>query len=189
MQGSFSQRDEAMDPAAQLPSPARLQDLLFDACRIGRDDMISPLVEAGADIEMPDAKGHSPLVLASYHGHETTCRTLLDLGACVDGKEPPGNAGSALMGVAFKGYVPIARQLLLAGADPSFCNAAGQTPLMMAALFDRQEIVDLLLEAGAKPGVRDALGNDAASLALAQGNQTLARSIQHSVEERKPDAR
>ena len=78
------------------------------------------------------------------------------------------------MGVCFKGYLPIARLLLDAGADANRRNSVGQTALMMAALFNQGEIIDLLLENGADASVTDAAGNTVRTLAIAQGNTELA---------------
>jgi uncharacterized protein len=159
-----------------LPSQSRLQDLLFDAARLGREDMLAPLIAAGAAIEAGDARGHSPLVLASYHGHADATARLLALGAHPDGDgDHAGN--TALMGVAFKGHLHIARALLEAGADPDARNGAGQTALMMAALFGRTAMVTLLLDAGADATIRDVTGKDAAALACDQGNADLAARI------------
>ena len=159
-----------------LPPPERLQELLFDAARMGRDDMIPALLRAGADIEGRDPRGYTALVLASYNGRESTTALLLDEGAAPDG---PGDAtgNSALMGVAFKGYPAIAGLLLKAGAAVDRRNGAGQTALMMAALFDRSEIIDMLLDAGADPAASDAAGATPASLAAAQGNVVLAERL------------
>ncbi|MFS0849963.1 ankyrin repeat domain-containing protein [Novosphingobium panipatense] len=165
------------DGLPPLPPAERLQALLFDAARLGRDDVIPALLGAGADVEGMDERGHTPLVLASYHGHETTTSLLLEFGAAVDGTVRGAGSGSPLMGVAFKGYTAIARLLLKAGADPNFRNGAGQTPLMMAALFSRRDIIDMLVEAGADPLAVDAAGNDAPALALSQGNNELAEEL------------
>ena len=166
----------AGQPDLELPAPERLQELLFDASRIGRDDVIPALLQAGTDIEGTDDRGYTPLILASYNGRESTTRLLLSLGASPDGHvEAQGN--TALMGVAFKGHAAIARMLLDAGAGPNRCNSVGQTALMMAALFDQREIVDILLSSGADCGRRDAAGNSAASVAEAQGNEALARFL------------
>jgi len=159
-----------------LPSPERLQELLFDACRLGRDDMVSALLQAGASRETEDARGFTPLVLASYNGQESTTALLLGLGAAVDG-HAYAKGSSALMGVAFKGHAPIARLLLDAGADPNRRNRGGQTALMMAALFGQQTIVDMLLAAGADPSARDDTGQSAADIASAQGNDELADAL------------
>jgi ankyrin repeat protein len=162
--------DAAVPP---LPSAERLQELLFDAARIGRDDVIPALIQAGAAIEGQDSRGHTPLIIASYNGRHATTRLLLSLGAQPDGLvQAQGN--SALMGVAFKGHVSIARLLLDAGANPNRVNGVGQTALMMAALSDQRAIIDLLLTAGADSERRDAAGNTATSVAEAQGNQALA---------------
>ena len=156
-----------------LPSPERLQELLHDACRTGRDDMVPALLQAGARLEGEDERGFTPLVLASYNGQESTTELLLRLGAMVDGR-PEAVGSSALMGVAFKGYAAIGRSLLDAGADPNRSNRGGQTPLMMAALFGQHGIVDMLLAAGADPTTRDGTGATAADIARMQGNEELA---------------
>jgi uncharacterized protein len=159
-----------------LPSPERLQTLLFDAARMGRTDVLPALLQAGAGIEALDERGHSPLVLTSYNDQIEATRLLLELGAKPDG-DPPTEGNTALMGVAFKGYDEIARLLIDAGADVDHANRAGQTALMMAALFGRAAMVELLLSAGADPMAKDAAGATAADLARDQGNDALARRL------------
>lgn len=172
----MSSLEEAGGASPPLPPPERLQQLLFDAARLGRDDMITALLQAGADVEAVDDRGHSALILASYHGHGTTTDLLLSLGAAPDGKDTiSGN--SALMGVAFKGYDHIAQALITAGADPNRTNRAGQTALMMAAMFGRVSVIDLLLEAGADLHCRDLEGNDAAAIARSQGQAEMAERL------------
>ena len=139
-----------------LPPIERLVELMFDAARMGRDEMIPALLQAGVDIEVTDARGYTPLVLASYNAQESTTQLLLDAGARVDG-DPASPAHTALMGVCFKGYTSIARMLIAAGADVNRRNGVGQTALMMAALFNQGAIIDLLIEQGADPAVVDAV--------------------------------
>ncbi|EIZ80900.1 ankyrin repeat family protein [Novosphingobium sp. Rr 2-17] len=175
MHSANDNQDQAPSGSAKLPplpSPERVQELLFDAARLGRDDMVPILLEAGADIEATDAKGHTALVLASYNGFETTSALLLEHGANPNGTT---TSGSPLMGVAFKGHLAIAQRLLAAGADPNLRNRAGQTAIMMSALFDRRAIIELLLDAGADLNAADAAGNNAADLARVQGNADLAQ--------------
>ncbi|WP_346731935.1 ankyrin repeat domain-containing protein [Sphingomonas sp. GC_Shp_2] len=157
-----------------LPSPERLRELMFDAARMGRDDVIPALLHAGVPIEIRDGRGHTPLVLASYNGHADTTALLLDRGAAVDG-DADHRGNTALMGVAFKGHLAIAALLIARGADVNRRNAAGQTALMLAGLFDRSAIIDLLLENGADAAMIDGDGNTVRSLALAQGNEALAK--------------
>ncbi|WP_294392219.1 ankyrin repeat domain-containing protein [uncultured Sphingomonas sp.] len=150
--------------------------MLHEAARIGRDDMISALLQAGAGLEVRDAKGYTPLILASYNGHAAATASLLDHGADPAGvDEARGN--TALMGVAFKGYGDMARALLAAGADPNQRNRAGQTALMNAVMFGHTTIVEMLLAAGADTQVADVAGNSAASIAAAQGSVAMADRI------------
>ncbi|RVT90559.1 ankyrin repeat domain-containing protein [Sphingomonas crocodyli] len=159
-----------------LPSPARLQQLLFDAARLGRIDVLPALLEAGVDIEARDDKGHTPLILASYNGHAAATEALIKAGARVDAPDS-ARGNTALMGVVFKGYEAFVDRLLIAGADPERANHAGQTALMMAAMFGRTAIIDRLLAAGADPLRVDAVGNSAWSVARGQGNEVIVQRL------------
>ncbi len=74
-----------------------------------------------------------------------------------------------LAGAAFKGDAEIAWLLLDHGAAPDGAGPDGKTPLMFAAMFDRPELIDLLLSRGADAARSDASGNTAFSLACAMG--------------------
>jgi len=60
-----------------LPSPERIQELLFDAARLGRIDVIPALIQAGADVAALDTAGYSPLILSCYHGHADAAHLLM----------------------------------------------------------------------------------------------------------------
>lgn len=180
--GSIRQADAPLP----LPLPERIQELLFEAARLGRCDVIPALLHAGAAINACDAKGHTPLILASYHGHFNATTLLLDHGACVD--QGGGARGdTALMGVAFKGYDQIADILLAHGANPNAINKAGQTALMMAALFGHASIVHLLREYGAHIAAVDIAGNTALLLAQQQGSaETVACLLEKNLKTSPP---
>jgi ankyrin repeat protein len=82
------------------------------------------------------------------------------------------------MGVAFKGDDAIAARLLKEKCDVNARNKAGQTGLMMAALFRREKQIELLLAAGADPTLTDAEGRSAAAVAAGQGSDAVARRLQ-----------
>jgi uncharacterized protein len=168
----------ANDDAATTPLPAseRLQELFFDAARLGRIDVLPALLQAGVDIEARNSKGYTALILASYNGHVVATEELLRHGADVDA--PDGARGNtALMGVVFKGYEPLVDRLLLAGANANATNTAGQTALMMAAMFGHSAIVDRLLAESGDPLAVDAAGNSAWSLARGQGNDLMVARL------------
>jgi ankyrin repeat protein len=163
-------------PAAALPSPERRQELLFDAARINRVDMIDTLLKAGADVDGYDQRGFTPLILAAYNGQGAAVEALLARRA--DPCKPDAKQGNtAQMGVAFKGDDAIAARLLKTPCDVNARNKAGQTALMMAALFGRTAQIDMLLAAGADRAIADATGSTAASVAAAQGNDRLAAAL------------
>jgi ankyrin repeat protein len=165
----------AAQPAA-LPSPERRQELLFEAARLGRTDLIAPLVKAGVDVNGRDARGFTPIILAAYDDHLDTVEALL--AAKADACLPDRDQGNtAQMGVAFRGNDAIAARLLKAGCDVNTRNHAGQTALMMAALFSRTKQIEMLRAAGADSTIKDAAGRSAAAVAAAQGNDALARTL------------
>nr|WP_256924404.1 ankyrin repeat domain-containing protein [Sphingomonas sp. IBVSS2] len=162
-----------------MPSPERRQELLFEAARLGRSEMIPPLLKAGADIDRYDARGFTPLILAAYNGHAAAVDVLIAQGA--DACKPDGTQGNtAQMGVAFKGHDEIAARLLKAGCDVNARNKAGQTAIMMAALFGRTAQVDMLLKAGADPAIVDNAGRTARSVAAGQGAEAVVRRLDRS---------
>jgi ankyrin repeat protein len=166
--------DDQMVPS--LPPPERIQELLFKAARLGRVDMIAPLIQAGADVAALNDSGYTPLILACYHGNEETAEALLAHGAPVD-QADGARGNTALMGAAFKGLTAITERLLEAGAHPDTVNNEGQTALMFAALFGRSAIVDELIAHGANPHLMDAAGNSAVSVAAAQANDLMVARL------------
>ncbi|MCD2324075.1 ankyrin repeat domain-containing protein [Sphingomonas sp. IC-56] len=170
-------------PAASLPSRERRQELLFEAARAGRVDLIDPLVKTGADLNGYDKRGFTPLILAAYNGQAAAVDALIQRGA--DPCKPDAAQGNtAQMGVAFKGDDTLAARLLKEKCDVNARNKAGQTALMMAALFRREKQIELLLAAGADPTLTDAEGRSAATVAAGQGSEAVARRLENGRENR-----
>ncbi len=81
-----------------------------------------------------------------------------------------------LTAAAFKGYGAAIAAMLDAGAPVDGHGPDGRTALMMAAMFDRAEMLDLLLARGADAEARDAGGLTARDLADRMGaTQTAAK--------------
>ncbi len=53
------------------------------------------------------------------------------------------------------------RRLLRSGANPNAPDGSGQTPLMWAANYQSDSMIELLLQAGANPCARDSEGHTA----------------------------
>lgn len=121
----------------------------FQYARAGALADIQSLDWTRNDIDAKNAKGHSALMLAAYHGHSAVVRYLLGCGADPDSADRAN--GTVLMGAAFKGDLGIVRLLVAFGADVSARNAKGQTASDFAHLFGRAEVVRFLKSCQRKP--------------------------------------
>ena len=110
--------------------------------------------------------GATPFVRAAQSSDTELMKLLLERGA--DPKRRTNNNDTALTlsagigwvdGVTYersaKDNVAAVRMLLDLGLDPNAANNEGRTPLMGAALKGRNEVVQMLVDAGAKLDTRD----------------------------------
>jgi len=104
-------------------------------------------------VEVRTAQDESPLMLAALRGHFDLCKTLIARDADVN---KPG--WTALHYAATGGHIAIIRLLLDNHAYIDAAAPNGSTPLMMASKYGTDEAVRLLLDAGADPALKNALG-------------------------------
>jgi len=119
----------------------------------GHTPIVESLLLGGAGPNIPDAQlGFTPLHFAAEFGHDSCVDALLRFGA-----NPNGNlAGSLtpLMLSVREEHTTTVKALLLGGADVNFAHehvASGCSAVVLAAETDNQDIVELLLQAGANP--------------------------------------
>ena len=70
-----------------------------------------------------------------------------------------------------------AKKLIQSDCSVDQANQAGQTPLMFASLFGRNEIAKVLITAGANTEAQDFMGYSPKSLAESQGNEDFLKLI------------
>ena len=117
------------------------------AARAGHADVLSLLLEHGADVDVRDMFGIAPLYWASRSGKVEAGQILLDCGADINAR---GNHGETpLSGALFERRVEFARMLLTRGASIDTHGTNGNTPLHWAVVKMNIEAVRLLLEHGA----------------------------------------
>lgn len=149
---------------------------IFDACRQGDLKIIDQYLARGGDKEARTGRDYTPFILAAYYGQDAALAHLQKAGANPCAEDEAGN--TAFMGVAFRGHISTTQWLLAhTSCNVNHQNSSGQTALMMASLFGREEIIAQLLKAGAKPELKDARGNSAASLAAAQGLDKVVKML------------
>jgi ankyrin repeat protein len=113
------------------------------------------LLEAGADVNTPVAKGgYTPLMLASLSGSSEVAQSLIDHGAKVNATNPGGV--TALMIAAAGNRSAIVALLLKSGADLNARSEDGRTALSIAQANNSEAVIKILEQAtqsGApKPG-------------------------------------
>ncbi|MGY0194404.1 ankyrin repeat domain-containing protein [Leptothrix sp. BB-4] len=118
------------------------------------DDVIAPLLDAGARPDATNARGRSALHLMLDKGTRTPAPVLLLLDRGVPVDTPDADGVTPLMHAAENAQAPVVRALLDRGARPAAHTPAGRTPLAFAAVRDRDDNATLLIDAGAPVDAR-----------------------------------
>jgi ankyrin repeat protein len=133
-----------MDPRSPRPTGVPLDDeqtravvaMAMDLARRGATDQLIEFVDHGLPIDVQDEDGNTALMLASYHGHPSTVRALMDRGA--DGDLRNNRDQSPIAGALFKGADEIVALLRDAGAD---LDAGTPSARAAAELFGRAHLL------------------------------------------------
>ena len=121
---------------------------------------IQYLAAKGADVNLPNYTGQTPLHIAAIHGNNTTVRTLLSIDAQINHQNIYGE--TALMIASGKHDIECVLLLLEYGAETDLQSACGDTALMKGIknipLADSYRIIDLLLENGCNTDISNEEG-------------------------------
>ncbi len=130
------------------------------------------LIDAGADVNMKDRINDSAYLYAGARGHLDILKMTLAHGADLQSVNRYG--GTALIPAAERGHVETVQQLIDAGVAVDHVNKLGWTALLEAVIlgdggYPYQEIVSILLNAGADPNLADKNGVTALQHAQKRG--------------------
>ena len=121
---------------------------LNKAVEHGHKEVVQEFLDAGAEINMADWRGRTPLYWAAMLGRKDIVQLLLDREAQTNIADADGWA--PLHKSAWKGDKQVVQVLLEAGAELESTNQKGETPLYLAARWGNKNVQELLLERGAK---------------------------------------
>ena len=171
-------------PAETLESPANepakpikeATQAFFDAALDGMADFVESELTLGVPADSENPNKQTALMLAAFNGHTQIVAMLIDYGADVNHADV--NNRTALM-YSSSGPFPKTVELLIAkGADVNVVdNNEKWTALMFAAAEGQAENVRLLLDAGAKTGLKDVDGDTAEDFAIRNGHTEVAKMI------------
>ncbi|ART52044.1 hypothetical protein CBP34_10810 [Acidovorax carolinensis] len=137
------------------------------------------------NVEARNAQDESPLMLAAIKGHIEAVKALIARDADVN------KPGWTALHYAASGTTPEhTRIIALLLENHAYIDAAspnGTTPLMMAAQYGTSDAVQLLLDEGADPSLKNQLGLTASDFALRVSRKETAETIAAAVRRRQPN--
>ncbi len=142
---------------------------LLEATFARQKQVVTFLIQKGADVDASDREGVTPLLAAAFFGELDLVKLLLARGAPAN---PSGNilAFSPLHLAARGGHREIAELLLAAGATLEAKDMEGRTPLATAASEGQSSILELLLSKGVSREAPDQRGSTPLLLAALNGH-------------------
>ncbi|XP_054389362.1 ankyrin repeat and SAM domain-containing protein 3 isoform X7 [Pongo abelii] len=127
---------------------------LHTAASIGQYEVVKECVQRRElDLNKKNGGGWTPLMYASYIGHDTIVHLLLEAGVSVNVPTPEGQ--TPLMLASSCGNESIAYFLLQQGAELEMKDIQGWTALFHCTSAGHQHMVRFLLDSGANANVRE----------------------------------
>ncbi len=144
----------------------------------GHSDVISYLLDHGADVNAATATGNTPLHVAAYNGLTDVIKLLLGKGANVHAKMKNGVTPLHMAAIAVHDNIAAMRMLLDNGADVNAGRATEVgTPLEKAAYYGNAAVAEFLFSRGAEADARDSYGGTALHMAAKFGRVQYAQTL------------
>lgn len=148
---------------------------LINAFRNGHILIAETMVKYGRNIDVNyiDELGYTPLIYAV--NPELTVSNVIEFN-----KDYIDEYGNKINDIVYKLYNKIAENLLNHGANPNIGrDEYGDTVLHNAVTYGETDIVELLLEKGANPFIKDSNGETAYDIAMYSGFSDIIKLLKH----------
>lgn len=151
---------------------------LWHAANSGWKPGVEKLVSAGANADIADHQGITPLSTTVFMNHPQIFGYLLDRGASTR-LSVKATGDNLLMVIAASGNLKLARRIIgkLGKPEINRRNRQGNTALMQAIIENHPTMVDLLLSHGANPDLRNRKRENARDLAEQQSRTEIVALI------------
>ena len=170
MQHGVDPNKRAPDAYAYAPDDGTFPVLpMHKAAASGYVEIVELLLDHGADVNIINRKGETPLSWACFKGQKGVVQLLISRQANPNMFERDGRYFPIHFAAA-NGDAEIVKILLRSYADINAKDIAGRSALTIACARGRQEVVALLLEKGADPDHLDGSGHSPMSRAISQGH-------------------
>ncbi|WP_300567575.1 ankyrin repeat domain-containing protein [Flavobacterium sp.] len=151
------------------------QNDVYTISRSGTVEELKAVMKNDPDIiNMPNADGNSPLILACYKGNVEVAKFLIQNVKDINFTTP---MGTALMAATVKKNTEIVKLLLDNKANPNVTDANGSTALIYAAIFKSYEIAELLVKYKGDDMHKDNRGNSAFDYAILANDDKLIQIL------------
>ena len=147
----------------------------------GHGEIVTRLVERGAQVDAQRKGGRNALLCAAAQGHADIVSLLLDQGAFVDTRD--GNYGrTSLSWAAWNGHEEVVKILICHQANINAVDHQNSTPLHLALERHQEHVVKLLVDKGARLDVVNDFKKTQAQLALDSIEKIDTANFEHDVE-------
>jgi len=153
--GQTAEPPAILESALSDNTDLEIAEKFYNAISEERVDVIEALIRNGADVNVKDEYGRTPLRRAAQFCQKKIVELLIANGADVNAADSKYGA-TPLFQAVMNGDIEVVKILVAAGADVKAKTKDGYTPLCYAVVYnDTAEIVEFLIVNGADVNIKD----------------------------------
>ena len=134
------------------------------------------LIDNGSNINVKDYSGKTPMHYASFLGHIELVRMYIQYGGQIEARAAYLNT-PLLTSVTHSTHNKTILFLIKSGANVHAQNSKGMSPLHIASINNKTEVVSALISKGAKTSTQDNQGNTPLNIAVMQSHEETVEII------------